>query len=121
VVCPFTIEDLEYFPTATDNYLAHRPVGEVFSALTGVIFGPYDGVMPDVLYVSNERSVIIGTKCIQGAPDWVVEVLSPSTEDYDLKTKRTLYRNYGIRLYWVVDPEQRVVHVFEFEGDNELT
>ena len=65
--------------------------GEVFFAPFDVVFSDYDVVEPDLLYVSNERSSIITEKNVQGAPDLVVEVLSPGTRSRDKKLKRDLY------------------------------
>ena len=60
-------------------------------------------VQPDLLYVSNERTHIITPENIQGAPDLVVEVLSPSTATRDRTFKRTLYARHGVKEYWMVD------------------
>ena len=49
---------------------------------------------------------------IQGAPDLVVEVLSPSTARYDKKKKSQLYFKNGVKEYWLVDPDQQLVEVF---------
>lgn len=82
-----------------------------------VIFSHHDGVIPDLLVVSNERAYSLEGKRLRDAPDWVVEVLSPGNAELDLETKRELYRQQGVKLYWIVDPEPREGLVFE--GDNE--
>ena len=61
-------------------------------------------VQPDLIYVSRERSVACSTNAIRGAPDLVVEVLSPTTARRDLGEKLRLYAESDIREYWVVDP-----------------
>ncbi len=58
---------------------------------------------PDLVFISNERSSIIG-EWIYGAPDVVVEVLSPSTRALDQTTKRDDYERAGVREYWLIDP-----------------
>jgi Uma2 family endonuclease len=47
-----------------------------------------------------------------GAPDWVIEILSPYTSRRDMAEKRSLYERHGVREYWVVDPGNRYVHVY---------
>jgi Uma2 family endonuclease len=65
---------------------------------------------PDVLFVSNERAGIVRDR-IWGAPDLVVEVASPGTEQYDRTTKIEWYRSYGVRECWLIDPHEAVVTV----------
>ncbi len=50
---------------------------------------------------------------IEGAPDLIVEVLSPSTAYYDLKHKKSIYEKHGVREYWVVDPIDKTVEIFQ--------
>jgi Uma2 family endonuclease len=50
---------------------------------------------------------------IEGAPDLVVEVLSPSTAYYDLKHKKSIYEKQGVKEYWIVDPMEKSVEIFE--------
>ena len=91
--------------------------GEVFSAPLLVQFpGTDDRVQPDLLFVSDERRAIIGEKQILGAPDLVVEVLSPTTAHRDRGVKLDLYTRVGVRQYWIVDPVEDSVDVWRF-GD----
>jgi Uma2 family endonuclease len=72
---------------------------------------PTDVAQPDILFVSNARSHIVTEANIQGAPDLVVEILSPGTASYDRGYKRTLYSRHGVLEYWLVDPEAETVEV----------
>ncbi len=91
--------------------------GEVFDAPCLVEFpGAGDRVQPDLLFVSDERREIIGEKQVLGAPDLVVEILSPSTAHRDRGIKLDLYARSGVRQYWIVDPVEDVVDVWRF-GD----
>jgi Uma2 family endonuclease len=76
-------------------------------------------VQPDILFVSNERAGIVTEANIQGAPDLVVEILSPSTARYDLGYKRVLYSEKGVLEYWIVDPEAETIEVMA-AGDRGL-
>ena len=61
----------------------------------------HDIVQPDLVIVTRQRKHILTHK-IKGIPDLVVEILSPSNSDHDLKTKRRLYESVGIPEYWIV-------------------
>lgn len=67
---------------------------------------------PDVLVICDRSRVI--RRCIYGAPDFVVEILSPSTRRKDVTIKLNKYMNAGVREYWVIDPIQRKVLVYDF-------
>lgn len=71
-------------------------------------------VQPDVFFISNERRHIIRDQ-VWGAPDLAVEVTSPGTRRYDATAKLDIYRQYGVREYWLVDPATRVVTVVDLE------
>ncbi len=66
-----------------------------------------NALQPDLVYVSQERSTMITDHGIDGAPDLVVEVLSPSTRACDLGIKMRRYAASGVPHYWVADPEAR--------------
>ena len=79
---------------------------------------PYDVILtdenivqPDILFVSNERLGIIGEANISAPPDLVIEILSPSTRNKDLEIKRKVYAGFGVREYWIVDPDAETVEV----------
>ena len=72
-------------------------------------------VEPDVAVVCN-RDIII-RRCIYGAPDLTVEILSPSTKRKDMIIKLNKYMNAGVREYWIVDPDAETVTVYDFEHD----
>ena len=73
----------------------------------------HDVVRPDLAGWRRERLLDPGTqRPIRVAPDWVCEVLSPSTASRDRNQKRTLYHRHGVGHYWLVDPEARLVEVF---------
>ena len=80
-------------------------------------------VQPDVFVVCRpelirESYAQNGLKRIYGAPDFVIEVLSPSTRAKDMLIKGAKYRNAGVKEYWLVDPDKRLITVYLFDGEN---
>jgi Uma2 family endonuclease len=71
---------------------------------------------PDIVFVSNARKEIIGEKYIEGAPDLLVEILSPSNWPYDRQTKFEVYREAGVPEYWIVDYRKKTIEVFVLDG-----
>jgi Uma2 family endonuclease len=96
-----------------DHVLA-RKLGRVFVAPTDVVLSRHDIVEPDLLFVSEKRLSILTEKNIQGAPDLVIEVLSPSTQTEDRGPKLALYERSGVLEYWMVDPASKTVEIREF-------
>lgn len=102
------------------NYLEQNPVGEVL-ATPGVIFSEFSGVIPDIVFISNERrEQIASAERIMGAPDLIIEIVSPGSENErrDRVAKRQLYGKYGVKEYWVVDPQQRTIEAYARVGRN---
>lgn len=85
--------------------------GDVYIAPFDVVFEPHNVTEPDLLFVRRERLDIITDTNVQGAPDLVIEVLSPSSADRDLRAKRQIYAKFRVPYYWIVDPEARNVQV----------
>ena len=86
-------------------------LGEVYYEFD-VKFDEENVLRPDIVFVSKERLDIIKDNWIEGAPDMVVEVLSPTSATRDLIVKRDVYEKFGVREYWVVDPMNEEVFVF---------
>jgi Uma2 family endonuclease len=88
--------------------IARRSGGYAFMAPLDTILSDHTVVQPDVLYVSQERSSIVGRR-IEGAPDLVVEVLSPGTARRDRSEKLRAYAELGVREYWMADWAERQI------------
>ena len=98
--------------------LAEAGHGHVLYAPLGVHFpATGEGVQPDLLFISNERRGIVAPDELKGAPDLVVEVLSPTTASRDTGVKLMLYERHGVAEYWTVDPDLRAVEVWRFTAD----
>jgi Uma2 family endonuclease len=98
------------------SYVLGQLLGRVAEAAGGIVLQPppdivladHSVVQPDLVYVSAARLAIVGNR-IEGAPDLVVEILSPSTASYDRSDKQHLYAFSGVREYWLVDHERRQI------------
>ena len=109
---------LQKLETAIANYLELNPVGIVVPG-PGVIFSDYDSVIPDIVFVTNQRwDKIVANDRFIAAPDLVVEVLSSGTKNWnrDFDVKRRLYAKFGVGGYWIVNCENHQVMVFRLRG-----
>ena len=88
-----------------------KGLGRIYVAPFDVILSDTEVVQPDLLFVSQERAHIITHANIQGAPDLVVEILSPSTSNRDWTRKREMYARHGVKELWIVDPDARIIWV----------
>lgn len=93
------------------QFASENGLGRVYHAPFDVVLSDMDVVQPNLLFVSNERDYIITPANIQGAPDLVVEILSPSTAERDRTFKRTLYAKHGVNEYWMVDTTAKDITV----------
>ncbi len=91
---------------------------EVFLAPFAVFLNENDKnyVEPDISVICDKNKIT--EKGCNGAPDWVIEIVSPSSKQMDYYKKLFKYRTAGVREYWVVDPERELVTVYNFEKDS---
>jgi Uma2 family endonuclease len=86
-------------------WVERHDLGDVVTAPTGVVLDDENGLQPDLVFVSHDRAHIITENDIEGAPDLVVEVLSPSTEARDRGLKLRRYAASGVPHYWILDTD----------------
>src|SRR5215813_9141973 len=101
-------------------YLERKLVGTIVAS-AGAVLDQHDAVIPDLVFVQNERwSTIVRNGRFVGPPDIVVEVVSPGIENQrrDRSVKRQLYAKYGVREYWIVDSENRSIDIHRLAGAN---
>jgi Uma2 family endonuclease len=98
------------------HFLNKNIIGKVFVAPLDVYFSDTEVYQPDILILLNESFSKMKENKIEGAPDLVVEVLSPYTAYYDLKHKKSIYEKYGVREYWIVDPIEKTLEIFELQN-----
>ncbi len=89
--------------------------GMALPAPMDVVFSAHDVVEPDLLFIVKDRLGIVTEDNVQGAPDFVVAVISEGSRRRDVITKRQIYERHGVRFYWLVDPEEETVRVFELK------
>ncbi len=85
--------------------------GTYYDAPLDVVLSESISLQPDFLWIAPTNAGIIQPERIMGAPDLVVEVLSPATADADRGRKRGYYASAGVREYWLVDPETRTLTI----------
>ena len=97
-----------------DKFVSENQLGEVFFAPLDVVIqrAPLRTRQPDLLFVSNAKSAIIG-QIIEGAPDLVLEILPPSNTRASMEEKLGDYSRLGVSECWLVSPEARNVEVLE--------
>lgn len=97
------------------SFVMERDLGLVLDAPLDVYFEESETYQPDLVFIARERLSIIKPDKINGAPDMVVEILSPATAYYDLRRKFKIYEKHGVREYWVIDPEEQSVEIFALQ------
>ena len=92
-------------------------LGEVFDAPCDLQLSQWDIVQPDLVVILKHKQAIITRSRVRGAPDLVVEIMSPSSEHNDRVRKLELYRKSAVPEYWVVDPGQHVIEQYILRDD----
>ncbi|MBN1417579.1 MAG: Uma2 family endonuclease [Planctomycetes bacterium] len=96
---------------AIQRHLDSTGKGEVLWAPLAVVLSPHDIFQPDLMVILPDRASILAPKGIRGAPNLVVEVLSPSTEERDRGSTRDAYDRFGVDEYRIVDPDAERIEV----------
>ena len=104
-----TSGELEY---ALQSFVRQRELGTVLHAPCDLILPGGSPVQPDILFVSKTGNAIITPEAVRGAPDLIIEILSPSNADHDRERKYNLYEQAGVVEYWLVDPQARTIEIF---------
>jgi len=97
------------------NYFKASPGGRVFAAPLDVYLGAASVLQPDIAVVLQARQRLISTRGIEGPPDLVIEVLSPSNRRLDRGPKRLIYQREGVRALWLIDLQNRTVESVHFD------
>jgi Uma2 family endonuclease len=103
--------------TELGPFIKKHRLGKLLAAPTDVILSPYDVVQPDFLFISSQRFGIITRENVQGAPDLVIEILSPGTRSRDEGTQREVYERYGVPEYWTLDSDRKTIRIYRRLGN----
>lgn len=101
---------------ALREFVKQHRLGAVYYAPVGVRLAPDLVLEPDLLFVKESRRSILDARWVNGAPDLIIEIASPSTRTYDAVKKRALYGKHGVREFWIVDPELKRVETYTLNG-----
>ena len=108
---------LDKISDALKSEVKDQNSGRVFFAPLDVFLGDVNAVQPDIFFLSNANKHLIKKDGIYGAPDLIVEVLSPHNRNTDLVKKKALYEQFGVKEYFVVDPEDKTVFSFYLKDE----
>ena len=97
------------------SFVKQKGLGKVFNAPVDVVFDDDEVFQPDIIFIKSENQSIIGKNAIQGVPDLIVEIVSPSSTFYDTIEKKDIYRKYGVKEYWIIFPDEKVIEVLSLE------
>jgi Uma2 family endonuclease len=122
-LCQVINNTLVMSPAPLDNH--QKVLGKIFAKVHAVVeqnnlgearVSPYDVhfdeeniFQPDIVFVAKENTHLIKEPGLFGAPDVVIEILSPSNKGYDKKDKKQVYEKYGVKEYWIVEPNDKTV------------
>jgi Uma2 family endonuclease len=98
-------------------FVERHDLGEFFGRDVHIIFDENNHLEPDLCFIAKERLSIIKGAYAEGPPDLVIEILSDSNRNYDIRVKYGHYERYGVKEYWLVDPRDRSIAVYALEGE----
>jgi len=90
-----------------DFFVREKELGIVLGSRAAARLGKHDGPEPDIMFVAKGREHIVRRAYVDGAPDLIVEITSPSTAHIDRGKKKTQYAKFGVREYWLIDPNRQ--------------
>jgi Uma2 family endonuclease len=99
------------------TFIKKNKIGRLRVAPYDVHFSRQNILQPDIIFIANNNVDKIEKYGLKGAPDMVIEILSPSTSRYDMEDKKLIYERYGVREYFIVEPNSKSVNVFTLHKD----
>lgn len=98
------------------DFVERNTLGETRVAPYDVYFDTKNVYQPDSTFIANENTNGIKENGFHGAPDLIIEILSPATARYDLEDKKDVYERYGVKEYWIVDPATKEVKGYTLQN-----
>jgi len=95
------------------NLLSKNKKGEVLYSPVDVYLDEENAYQPDIVVILKDGKAEVTERGVEGPPDIVIEILSPSTAYYDLTEKKEVYERVGVREYWIVDPKRKAIEVYK--------
>ncbi len=103
--------------TLINMFVQIRELGEVYGSRTLIELDDKNGYEPDICFVARSRLGIVKEQSIVGAPNVVVEIVSPGSRHYDAFVKKEGYARLRVPEYWLIDPDNRVVEFYQLRVD----
>jgi Uma2 family endonuclease len=100
-----------------DAWVRQHKLGKVLIAPFDVVLSATNVVQPDLLFIASANAGRLSERGIDGPPDIVVEIRSPSTEHLDMDLKKKLYARFGVPEYWIIDPAASRVEIYRLTPD----
>jgi Uma2 family endonuclease len=103
---------------ALSAFVKQNKMGEILFAPCDVYFdGHANAVQPDIIFISSGKGNIVKQQNVQGVPDMLIEILSLGNSDHDLVLKKDLYQRFGVKEYWIINPETKEATGFTLKED----
>lgn len=97
------------------KHVKENELGKVVVAPMDVYFDDKNVMQPDILFITKENLSIIKNGKINGSPDIIIEILSPGNKKHDTEIKKAIYEQFGIKEYFIVEPETKEVITFYWQ------
>ncbi len=102
-------EVLSNLHTSINLYVRENNLGKCLVSPIDVYFDNTNVFQPDIIFISNENMGIVKDEKVKGAPDLIVEVLSPGNKKHDTERKRPVYEKHGVKEFFIIDPRSKEV------------
>ncbi len=98
------------------NYVKTKHLGRVLVAPFDVFLNKNNVYQPDIIFIANKNSGGLKENGFHGAPDLIIEILSPATMQFDKEDKKYEYERSGVKEYWIIDPISKLAEGFYLEN-----
>ena len=99
------------------NFIIESKSGQAFLAPIDVFFDERNAFQPDLAFVTNKNTSIVKHDGIHGAPDLIIEIISPGSKNIDLIKKKKVYEKAGVKEYWIINPTSKECTGFQLKKE----